>query len=298
MTIRTRILLLLSGVLLFSLGASALSLRELGRSRAELDRAADTGVGLLRVASEVTAGHLEQSIRFERALRHAARDTPEAEQAYRRAREEFERLSADIWRSLQRGREIADAAAAEGGPYARRVDAFARLLAQIDHAHNEYALQVREVLGLLGRGDLDAARARAEQIQQGRDQVDQALGRMLAEVAQRGETVSRTAQAGEDRAFVVVGLLLLMTFLLTAVAFAYCVRLVSEMRSLGGLLPICASCKMIRDDRGYWNQLEAYLEEHSEAEFTHGLCSECVARLREEAGVGRDASSPASAASR
>jgi hypothetical protein len=64
-----------------------------------------------------------------------------------------------------------------------------------------------------------------------------------------------------------------------ASVFAYCARLVSETRSLRGLLPICASCKRIRDDGGYWNQLEAYVEEHSEAEFTHGFCTECLRDL-------------------
>jgi len=55
-----------------------------------------------------------------------------------------------------------------------------------------------------------------------------------------------------------------------------------EMKILGGLLPMCAQCKSIRDDRGYWNQLEAYLQEHSEATFSHGLCENCVRLLYPE----------------
>lgn len=50
----------------------------------------------------------------------------------------------------------------------------------------------------------------------------------------------------------------------------------NTVKTLSGLLPICASCKKIRDDKGYWNRLEAYIEDHSDAEFTHGLCPECV----------------------
>lgn len=50
----------------------------------------------------------------------------------------------------------------------------------------------------------------------------------------------------------------------------------SEIKSLRGIIPICASCKKIRDDQGYWNQLETYLHEHSEAEFSHGLCPDCL----------------------
>ena len=53
----------------------------------------------------------------------------------------------------------------------------------------------------------------------------------------------------------------------------------SKIKKLSGLLPICASCKKIRDDSGYWNQLESYISSHSEAEFSHGLCPECTQKL-------------------
>ena len=48
-----------------------------------------------------------------------------------------------------------------------------------------------------------------------------------------------------------------------------------EVRTLTGLLPICSHCKKIRDDRGYWTQIESYIRDHSEAEFTHGICPGC-----------------------
>ena len=51
---------------------------------------------------------------------------------------------------------------------------------------------------------------------------------------------------------------------------------------LRGLLPICAGCKKIRDDKGYWKLLEEYLEQHSEAYFTHGMCTECMAKWEME----------------
>ncbi|MBK6849178.1 MAG: cache domain-containing protein [Proteobacteria bacterium] len=53
----------------------------------------------------------------------------------------------------------------------------------------------------------------------------------------------------------------------------------AKVKTLSGLLPICAACKKIRDDKGNWNQLEVYIEEKSNAEFTHGLCPDCVASL-------------------
>ncbi|WP_449246057.1 c-type heme family protein [Desulfarculus baarsii] len=56
----------------------------------------------------------------------------------------------------------------------------------------------------------------------------------------------------------------------------------SEINQLSGLLPICASCKKIRDDKGYWQQIENYISTHSEAEFTHGICPECIKKLYPE----------------
>jgi uncharacterized PurR-regulated membrane protein YhhQ (DUF165 family) len=53
----------------------------------------------------------------------------------------------------------------------------------------------------------------------------------------------------------------------------------SEVKTLRGLIPICSNCKRIRDDKGYWNQLELYLKAHSHAEFTHGICPECAQLL-------------------
>ena len=53
----------------------------------------------------------------------------------------------------------------------------------------------------------------------------------------------------------------------------------SEIKTLSGLLPICASCKRIRDDNGYWNQIEAYISEHSQADFSHGICPDCLKKL-------------------
>ncbi|MCD4677329.1 MAG: PAS domain-containing protein, partial [Desulfobacula sp.] len=48
-----------------------------------------------------------------------------------------------------------------------------------------------------------------------------------------------------------------------------------NIKTLSGLLPICAHCKKIRDDKGYWNNLEGYIQTHSEAKFSHGMCPEC-----------------------
>ncbi len=58
----------------------------------------------------------------------------------------------------------------------------------------------------------------------------------------------------------------------------------SKVKLLSGLIPICANCKKIRDDEGFWNQIEVYIQSHSEAEFTHGICPACVEKLYPELG--------------
>lgn len=56
----------------------------------------------------------------------------------------------------------------------------------------------------------------------------------------------------------------------------------ARIKTLSGLLPICASCKKIRDDKGYWKQIEVYIRDHSEAKFSHGYCPECAKKAMEE----------------
>jgi phosphoserine phosphatase RsbU/P len=63
-----------------------------------------------------------------------------------------------------------------------------------------------------------------------------------------------------------------------------------QIKTLSGIVPICASCKKIRDDRGYWNQVEIYVRDHTEAKFSHGICPECKEKLyprsRQDGGAG------------
>ncbi len=56
----------------------------------------------------------------------------------------------------------------------------------------------------------------------------------------------------------------------------------TEVKALSGLLPICANCKNIRDDQGYWHQIENYISTHSDAEFSHGICRDCARKLYPE----------------
>jgi|Deesub1362B_J571_1020462.scaffolds.fasta_scaffold01782_2 PAS domain-containing protein len=100
----------------------------------------------------------------------------------------------------------------------------------------------------------------------------------------RGETVHRTVevellQNGKTRKYV---WLILTHPLVHSNGETYVVLSVqdtTELHRLRGLLPICANCKKIRDDDGYWRQVEDYFHEHTGAEFTHALCEDCVRQL-------------------
>jgi len=59
----------------------------------------------------------------------------------------------------------------------------------------------------------------------------------------------------------------------------YLEKALSEVKTLSGLLPICSNCKKIRDDKGYWNQIESYIRDRSDAEFSHGICPDCAKKL-------------------
>ena len=91
-------------------------------------------------------------------------------------------------------------------------------------------------------------------------------------------------------------LIIIIVFLLTTLIISFSLKIdksakereklilklqttLDEVKTLQGFLPICANCKKIRDDKGYWNQIEGYIQRHTEAEFSHGMCPECSDEL-------------------
>ncbi|MEW6672777.1 MAG: PAS domain S-box protein [Thermodesulfobacteriota bacterium] len=80
------------------------------------------------------------------------------------------------------------------------------------------------------------------------------------------EDISERKQAEEERSRLILDLQ----------------RALAEVKTLSGLLPICSHCKKIRDDQGYWNQIESYIHKHSAAEFSHGICPECAKKYYPE----------------
>jgi DNA-binding response OmpR family regulator len=62
-----------------------------------------------------------------------------------------------------------------------------------------------------------------------------------------------------------------------------------QIKTLRGILPICANCKKVRDDQGYWDQVESYISRHSEASFSHGICPDCIKKIYPEIAADYDA---------
>jgi len=94
--------------------------------------------------------------------------------------------------------------------------------------------------------------------------------------------LAKPFDAGELRARVDVGRRLVETQDELAGKIGELQRALAEIKTLRGIVPICASCKKIRDDAGFWQQVEVYVSDHSEAEFSHGICPECMKKLYPE----------------
>jgi len=87
---------------------------------------------------------------------------------------------------------------------------------------------------------------------------------------------------GELRARVEVGRRMLELQVTLAAKVDELRRALDQIKTLKGIVPICASCKKIRDDRGFWNQVEVYVRQHTEAEFSHSCCPDCLKKLYPE----------------
>jgi phosphoserine phosphatase RsbU/P len=85
--------------------------------------------------------------------------------------------------------------------------------------------------------------------------------------------------ASELRARVEVGCRMIAMQNALAAKIEELCQALAQIKTLSGILPICANCKKIRDDHGYWKQVETYVREHSEATFSHSICPECMKEL-------------------
>ncbi len=91
--------------------------------------------------------------------------------------------------------------------------------------------------------------------------------------------LTKPFDAGELRARVEVGRRMIEMRFQLAEKVEELEQALDQVRTLRGIVPICANCKNVRDDQGYWNRVETYLNEHTEAEFSHAVCPDCMKRL-------------------
>lgn len=91
--------------------------------------------------------------------------------------------------------------------------------------------------------------------------------------------LTKPFDAGELRARVEVGRRMVEMQEALAIQVDKLNKALTEIKTLRGIIPICASCKKIRDDQGYWNQVEVYVRDRTEAEFSHSICPKCIKKL-------------------
>jgi hypothetical protein len=114
------------------------------------------------------------------------------------------------------------------------------------------------------------------------EEITPPAGRELADLTHAFNGMSRTLRDDRDN---LEGLVKERTKELQAA--------LDKVKKLGGMLPICASCKKIRNDDGYWSQIGVFIREHSDADFSHGLCPDCATRLYPEYFPGKRKNSDA-----
>ncbi len=131
--------------------------------------------------------------------------------------------------------------------------------------------RVAEILGMIqrvARGDLHA-RIHTSEAKDNLDAIAEGLNMLAEEIAASTVSIDRYR--------------MIVSELRTAL---------DDVKTLSGLLPVCAWCKQVRDDEGYWSKLEEYVAKHSEARFTHGICPTCLSAEYKNESRGRFGSKP------
>jgi two-component system sensor histidine kinase/response regulator len=155
--------------------------------------------------------------------------------------------------------------------------------------HGEHNLAVMALRGgaydfiekPIDRDYLVASLQRAVQVRQLRRQVEEQKAALARHAEELEEIVlKRTHELADvNRALAAANLAKDDLIKMRDKALVDLQRAFAEIKTLTGLLPLCAWCKKVRDDKGYWNQIEVYIQSHSQAEVTHGICPECQEAL-------------------
>jgi tetratricopeptide (TPR) repeat protein len=255
------------------------SLNAIGRVEALTDTAAalrtyERALALRRGTGD-TRGEMATELSLGDVYRQVG-DLARATDAFQRALALGDRIDAPLMRSTAM-KGLAEVEAARGDYRAAYDHALQHQAAQDQMFNQENAARLQQLQVAF---DADRQQRAIEALEQERDLQDAELARVRT---------MRTALA------VIVALVALSLTLLYArfrlkhqsetrlrTQAAELADALDRVRTLKGLLPICASCKKIRDDNGYWNQVETYVAMHSEAEFTHSICPPCLKTLYPE----------------
>jgi DNA-binding response OmpR family regulator len=108
---------------------------------------------------------------------------------------------------------------------------------------------------------------------------DQKVDVVMGLEAGANDYLSKPYSVAELRARISVGQRVIETQAKLAAKIAELGAAMDQIKTLRGIVPICASCKKMRDDKGYWERVEVYVSQHSEATFSHGLCPDCMKRM-------------------
>ncbi|MCP5069431.1 MAG: hypothetical protein GY946_22930 [bacterium] len=272
LSLKDRIIVLLIGATVLGSASSGVSIWALDQVARRSQVAVTLKLEVSETLGQVAAGHLQQTAALERALWE-----PRPEAGPSAGERRFEARAATIWEGLQQVRGQLSAAPGEG-----EAAGLLPPVAKLDAAHNLYAARAREAFSALNAGNLEGAKAQAAAAEAASVDFQAALDEMLAQASESAHAELTRLREEEKQASLLVGLLTTGGILGAVLVLFRAMHLVSRVQSLSGLLPICAQCKSIRDDRGYWNQLELFVEKNSDAQFTHGLCEPCVDKLKAE----------------
>jgi tetratricopeptide (TPR) repeat protein len=146
----------------------------------------------------------------------------------------------------------------------------------------EYSRLIREVYDEDTAARIAAVQARFEADQKNREIEVLQRDRAIQELELKRRTLARNAAVTVALLLVISGGLVLYRYRVEARTSRRLRDALQNVRTLQGLLPICANCKRIRDDAGYWHQVEHYVSRYSQAEFTHGICPSCAQLLYPE----------------
>jgi CHASE3 domain sensor protein len=281
MSIRAKVLLPLAGVILFALVASGLGMLQLARVQDELEAVVEYDWPLVRALTQIALEQHDQAVQFERAVHYGERQAFDsaAASAYRSARTEFDWLANASARSIDKAQQLASPVKLRDEHVRTKFESALEVLGTLEAEHSRYVHDAAEVFAQLDRGQIEEALNREGPLQGRADALHHKIDGLLSELEAFTREGSERARQDEKNAVYSVGIFTAVCILLVMLAGSYILHFVGQPKLHGQLLPICSSCKKIRDEDGAWNSVDTYAMERTEPTFMDSLCPNCRERL-------------------